>query len=187
VRDLDQREVMALALVENLQREDLNPVEEGRAYHRLAAEEGMTQAEIARLVDKSRSHVANLQRLLELPEAVLELVEAGTLSMGHARALIGHPQATALATRAVSEGLTVRDVERLARRGDARGARPTRVARDPAKDADIAAVQRHLEEFLGLSVRIKTDADPRSGAVTIRYRTLDQLDLVCQRLTGGDI
>lgn len=189
VRELDEREVMALALIENLQREDLNPVEEGRAYHRLSEGEGMTQAEIARLVDKSRSHVANLQRLLQLPEPVLDLVEAGSLSMGHARALIGHDDAESIAKRAVRETLTVRDVERIARQGiEVKGGpRPARAARDPAKDADIAAVQRHLEEFLGLTVRIKTDADPRSGAITIRYRTLDQLDLVCQRLTGGDI
>jgi len=189
VRELDEREVMALALIENLQREDLNPVEEGRAYQSLAGSEGMTQAEIAQLVDKSRSHVANLQRLLQLPEPVLELVEEGALSMGHARALIGHQDAVMLATRAVRDKLSVREVELLARResGKANGRRVARVARDPAKDADIAAVQRHLEDFLGLSVRIKTDSDPRSGAVTIRYRTLDQLDLVCQRLTGGDI
>ena len=189
VRNLEAREVMALALIENLQREDLNPVEEGRAYHRLAEDEGMSQAEIAKLVDKSRSHVANLQRLLQLPESVLELVEEGALSMGHARALIGHDDAAGLARRAVGEGLSVREVERLVRRGSDGESprRAARVARDPAKDADIAAVQRHLEEFLGLNVQIKTDSDPRSGAVTIRYRTLDQLDLICQRLTGGDI
>ena len=189
VRELDEREVMALALIENLQREDLNPVEEGRAYQRLAESDGMTQAEIAGLVDKSRSHVANLQRLLQLPEPVLELVEEGALSMGHARALIGHDDAVTLAVRAARDKLSVREVEQLVRRTGGRdGARrAARVARDPAKDADIAAVQRHLEDFLGLSVRIKTDADPRSGTVTIRYRTLDQLDLVCQRLTGGDI
>jgi ParB family chromosome partitioning protein len=189
VRDLDPREVMALALIENLQREDLNPVEEGRAYHRLAEDEGMSQAEIAKLVDKSRSHVANLQRLLQLPESVLEMVEDGALSMGHARALIGHADAAGLARRAAGEGLSVREIERLARRGGEGESprRAARVARDPARDADIAAVQRHLEEFLGLNVQIKTDSDPRSGAVTIRYRTLDQLDLICQRLTGGDI
>ncbi|WFL78665.1 ParB/RepB/Spo0J family partition protein [Altererythrobacter arenosus] len=190
VRDLDDREVMALALIENIQREDLNPVEEARAYHRLSEDEGMTQAEIAQMVEKSRSHVANLQRLLNLPEGVLDMVEDGRLSMGHARALIGNEAALALAKRAVNDNLSVREVEKLAR-GEAEGAKPAknvaRSSREPAKDADIAAVQAHLEEFLGLTVRIKTDADPRSGAVTIRYRTLDQLDLICQRLTGGDI
>lgn len=188
VRDLDERDVTALALIENLQREDLNPIEEARAYHRLAEDEGLTQAEIAKLVDKSRSHVANLQRLLALPERVIGLVEAGKLSMGHARALIGVENAAELADQAVARQLSVRDVERLVRRKD--GATPQRRARaerDAAGSADIAAVQAHLEEFLGLSVRINADADPRSGAVTIRYRTLDQLDLICQRLTGGGI
>ncbi len=189
VRDLPERDVMAIALIENLQREDLNPIEEARAYHRLADSESLTQAEIAKLVDKSRSHVANLMRLLALPDDVIELVERGELSMGHARALIGCEKAGELATMAVSRQLSVREVERLVRQGAAletKMARPVR-QRDPADDADIVAVQRHLEEFLGLPVKIVTDADPRSGAVTVRYSTLDQLDLICQRLTGGAI
>jgi ParB family chromosome partitioning protein len=191
IRDLNERDVMALALIENIQREDLNPVEEARAYHRLAEAEGLTQAEIAQLVEKSRSHVANLQRLLSLPEAVLEHLEAGRLTMGHARALIGQETAEMFAKLAIAKKLSVREVEKLVRKaakGERGGAaRQQRTARDPANDADIAAVQNHLEEFLGLPVRINTDADPRSGAVTIRYRSLDQLDLVCQRLTGGGI
>jgi ParB family chromosome partitioning protein len=189
IRDLSDREITALALIENLQREDLNPIEEARAYHRLAEGDGLTQAEIAKLVDKSRSHVANLQRLLSLPEGVIELVEEGKLSMGHARALIGSENALALADQAVARHLSVREVERLVRKVTGGNAAPrrARVERDGADAADIVAVQGHLEEFLGLSVRINTDADPRSGAVTIRYRTLDQLDLICQRLTGGGI
>jgi ParB family chromosome partitioning protein len=187
VRELSDREVMALALIENLQREDLNPVEEARAYQRLAEEEGMTQAEIARMVEKSRSHVANIQRLLGLPDAVLDLVEAGNLSMGHARALIGHDEAVMLARQAVNDNLSVREIEKLARKPNRR-TEPTESKRvGSAEDADILAVQNHLEEFLGLNVRIKSDADPRSGAITIKYSSLDQLDLVCQRLTGGEI
>ncbi|KEO89463.1 chromosome partitioning protein ParB [Erythrobacter longus] len=189
VRELSDREVMALALIENLQREDLNPVEEARAYQRLADDEGMTQAEIARMVEKSRSHVANIQRLLGLPEAVLDLVEGGKLSMGHARALVGHEDAAALAKQAVNDKLSVREIEKLVRKvakevGGAKAVKPS-IAAD-GEDADIVAVQRHLEEFLGLKVRIKADADPRSGAITIQYGSLDQLDLLCQRLTGGD-
>ena len=192
IRDLDDREVMALALIENIQREDLNPVEEARAYHRLAEDEGMTQTEIARLVEKSRSHVANLQRLLALPDEVLDHLEAGRLDMGHARALIGRDNAAELAQQSVDKGLSVREVEKLVRMAGAEesGAsrkRTAREPRDPAQDADIAAVENHLEEFLGLPVKITTDTDPRAGSVTIRYRTLDQLDLVCQRLTGGGI
>jgi ParB family chromosome partitioning protein len=193
VHELNDREVMALALIENLQREDLNPVEEARAYQRLSEVEGMTQAEIARMVEKSRSHVANIQRLLGLPVNVLDLVEAGKLSMGHARALIGHEDAASLARRAVNDNLSVREIEKLVKQVGAvvKGAGNTapsgKTGAANQEEADIAAVQNHLEDFLGLPVRIKADADPRSGAITIRYKTLDQLDLVCQRLTGGDI
>lgn len=189
VRDLDKREVMALALIENLQREDLNPLEEARAYQKLSDDEGMTQAEIAQLVDKSRSHVANFQRLLALPEEVLEMLADGSLSMGHARPLIGNDAAAEIARKAVNDNLSVRQVEKLARGGAPKrtravGAKPVSEA---ANNADITAVQGHLEEFLGLPVRIKTEGAPGNGTVTIGYRTLDQLDLICQRLTGGDI
>lgn len=195
VRTLDDRDVTALALIENIQREDLNPIEEARAYHRLTEREGMSQAEIAKLVDKSRSHIANLMRLLALPEDVLAMVEKGALSMGHARALINSDAASVLAAQAVERGLSVREVEKRARReAPVENGRETveshrRSARAPRSedDADIAAVGGHLEEFLGLPVKITADADPRSGAVVIRYRTLDQLDLICQRLTGGGI
>ena len=188
VRDLEGREVMALALIENLQREDLNPVEEARAYARLSDDEGMTQAEIAKLVDKSRSHVANIQRLLSLPDEVLELVSRGELSMGHARALIGQEAAADIAKDAIAQGLSVRQTEKLVRRAN-KGPRTERPVRPAAAtdDADIRAMQNHLEEFLGLSVRIAPDGDPDKGAVTIKYRSLDQLDLICQRLTGGNI
>ena len=190
VRDLDQREIMALALIENLQREDLNPLEEARAYQKLSEDEGMTQAEIAKLVDKSRSHVANFQRLLALPDDVLDMLADGRLSMGHARPLIGNEEASELANRAVNDNLSVREVEKLAR-----GEKPKKNAQaktpnpagEGADDPDIAAVQGHLEEFLGLAVRIKPEGAPGNGTVTISYRTLDQLDLICQRLTGGDI
>ncbi len=190
VRDLVERDVMALALIENLQREDLNPIEEARAYVRIAESEGLTQAEIANLVDKSRSHVANLQRLLSLPDKVVAMVEQGALSMGHARALIGSEQAVEIAEAAIDKQLSVREVERLVRTGSTAEKKPSRKPKAEfvggEDNADISAVQRHLEEFLGLPVRIQADADPRSGAVTIRYGTLDQLDLICQRLTGGE-
>jgi ParB family chromosome partitioning protein len=133
--------------------------------------------------------VANFIRLLSLPAAVLEHLEARRLEMGHARALVGRADAEALAAQAVNQNLSVREVEKLARQaaGDGAGRRSARQPRDRAQDADIAAVQNHLEEVLGLSVKIAADSDPRSGSVTIGYRTLDQLDLICQRLTGGGI
>lgn len=192
VRNLSDREVMALALIENLQREDLNPIEEARAYQRLAEGESMTQAEIAKMVDKSRSHIANIQRLLSLPEGVIAMVESGELSMGHARALIGSERAEELAQEAIDKQWSVREIEAQVRRAQGRekNAGTRRSARDEFKStdsADILAMQNQLEEFLGLSVKITVDPDPRSGAVTIRYRTLDQLDLICERLTGGGI
>lgn len=187
VRNLSEREVMALALIENLQREDLNPVEEARAYHRLSEEEGMIQVDIAKMVEKSRSHVANMMRLVTLPDPVLDLIEQGKLSIGHARALIGRDDARELAEIAVAEGLSVRDVETLTRKPAKRAEAPLQPPYQTAENADILAVQQHLEEFLGLSVRIKPEVDPRKGTITIRYTTLDQLDLVCQRLTGGEI
>jgi ParB family chromosome partitioning protein len=188
IRDLSDREVMALALIENLQREDLNPIEEARAFQRLADDEGLTQSEIAKMVDKSRSHVANLQRLLSLPDEVIEMVVQGGLSMGHARALVGCENALAIARDVLKKQLSVREVERFVRR-KSRGEgsqRKMRARRDSEDNADILAVQGHLEEFLGLSVRIIGDADPSSGTVTIRYAMLDQLDFICQRLTGGE-
>ena len=140
IRNLEEREVTALALIENLQREDLNPVEEARAYQRLSEQEGMTQADIATLVEKSRSHVANLQRLLALPGEVLDHLEAGRLDMGHARALIGHERASELAREVIDKGLTVREVERLARKpsSPATPQRRAREPRNPDADADIA-------------------------------------------------
>lgn len=188
VRKLDEREVAALALIENLQRQDLNPVEEARAYQRLADSEGLTQQEIAKFVDKSRSHVANMLRLLGLPDEVLDMVVRDELSMGHARALINAPDPAALAREVVGKGMSVRDAERLARKASKPEGtrRQARAAKDPVGAADIAMIQQHLEDFLGLKVTIMPDADPAAGAVSIRYKNLDQLDLICQRLTGGE-
>jgi ParB family transcriptional regulator, chromosome partitioning protein len=188
VRELSDREVMALALIENLQREDLSPVEEARAYHRLSEQEGMIQVDIAKLVEKSRSHVANMMRLMTLPDRVLDLIEQNKLSTGHARALIGRDDALELAEIAVDQGFSVREIELLTRKlaqGDPTPSAPQPQAQT-AENADILAVQQHLEEFLGLNVKIKPEVDPRKGTITIRYTTLDQLDLVCQRLTGGE-
>lgn len=190
VRKLDEREVSALALIENLQRQDLNPVEEARTYQRLADTEGLTQQEIAKFVDKSRSHVANMMRLLGLPDGVLDMVARDEISMGHARALINVPEPTVLAQDIATKGLSVRDTEKLARRAirpDGGGnRRQARAGKDAVGAADLAAIQQHLEDFLGLKVAITPDVDPTTGAVTIRYKNLDQLDLICQRLTGGE-
>ena len=182
VRDLSDDETLEIALVENIQRQDLNAIEEAHAYQRLAGEYGHTQEALARIVHKSRSHIANLLRLLDLPEPVQAHVVEGRLSMGHARALLGARDVEALADRAIAHNLSVRDTERLAR--DAKPARRAGEGRRAA-DADLAAVERQLADLLGLSVRITHSG--KGGSVLIAYSTLDQLDMVCQRLTGGEI
>lgn len=190
VRELSDPDTLALALIENIQREDLNPVEEAEAYQRLVGDQGYTPVEVARMVDKSRSHIANLMRLLALPQPVLKMVADKSLSMGHARALINVPDAETIAAEVVDRGLSVREVEKLVRRtrSDAGGKSGGKVRAggggDPGSNADIEAVERHLEDLLGLKVKISSEANQRSGSVTIRYGNLDQLDLICQRLSG---
>ena len=194
IRDLSDPDTFALALIENIQREDLNPVEEAEAYQRLVGDQGYSPVEVARMVDKSRSHIANLMRLLALPQPVLKMIAEKSLSMGHARALINVPDAERIAAEVVDRGLSVRDVEKLVRRArsDASGKTANKPGTrqggtDPAENADIAAVERHLEDLLGLKVKITADPNQRSGAVTVRYGNLDQLDLICQRLSGDII
>jgi ParB family chromosome partitioning protein len=184
VRDFSDAETLEIALVENIQRQDLNAIEEARAYQRLVDEFGHTQEALGKLVHKSRSHISNLLRLLELPSDVQRYVSEGTLSMGHARALIGAPDPAALARRVIAEGLSVRDAEKLARAAKPRtGAAGER--REDGSNADILALERQLGDLLGLKVRINHGA--KGGTLSVGYTTLDQLDMVCQRLSGEGI
>lgn len=184
VRDFDDGQTLEIALVENIQREDLNAIEEAQAYQRLAREYGHTQEALAGIVHKSRSHIANLLRLLDLPDSVQDRVADGTLTMGHARALIGAGDVESLAEQVVTRGLTVRETEALARHAKARKTEPgdQRSDRSPRPDADIAALERQLTDLLGVSVRVTHGA--RGGTLTLGYATLDQLDMLCQRLSG---
>ncbi|WP_299321564.1 ParB/RepB/Spo0J family partition protein [Parasphingopyxis sp.] len=184
VRDFDDAETLEIALVENIQREDLNAIEEAEAYKRLIDDFGHSQAALARLVHKSRSHVANLLRLLDLPEAVRAMVVSGELDMGHARAIISAPDAEALARLIAAQGLSVREAEELARRAKPGGGdRPRKAAKE--RDADIVALERQLSDAIGLKVAI--DYNGKTGVVGIAYKSLDQLDLICQRLSGENI
>ena len=186
VRELTDAEALEIALVENIQRQDLNAIEEAEAYSRLIEQFGHTQEALGRLVNKSRSHVANLLRLLELPDPVRAAVIDGSLSMGHARALIGAPDAEALARRVIDQGLSVRQTEKLARdrkpAANRSKAAPVSDTVSGASDADIAALERQLSDVLGLGVNISFGE--KGGTLTVSYSTLDQLDLVCQRLSG---
>ena len=188
VRDLDDAATYEIALVENIQRQDLNAIEEAGAYRRLIDDFGHGQEALARLVGKSRSHVANLMRLLDLPPSVQGLVGDGSLAMGHARALIGAEDAEGLARRVIREGLSVRAVEALVREGKGGGRKPPLEYKsmDGGRDPDIVAVERHLSELLGIAVSIHY-AGGGKGALTLKFASLDQLDMICQRLSGESI
>jgi len=176
IRELDDREALEVALVENVQRRDLTPLEEAEGYSRLMDEFGHTQEHLAKSVGKSRSHVANMMRLLGLPEPVKAHLDAGRLTAGHARALLNAGDPITLAEEVVRRGLNVRQAESLAKT-----ARPGKGrAAKPPKDADTAALERDLGNLLGLKVTVNFAG--RGGALTIHYRTLEQLDDVLRRL-----
>ena len=181
VRLLEDAEAFEIAIIENVQREDLNPIEEARAYSALMGVMQITQDEAARRVGKSRSHVANTMRLMALPESVQDHLIEGRLTAGHARALLSTDDAEVLAEKVVSQGLSVRETEALAR--DRVGAAPKKASgpRKAPKDADTAALESDLEEALGMNV----DVADRGGVgeVRIRYASLEQLDEICRRLT----
>lgn len=184
IRDFSEAETLEVALIENIQREDLNAIEEAEAYKRLIQDYGHTQEALGRLVAKSRSHVANLLRLLDLPEKIRGAVAEGALTMGHARALITAADPELLAREVIEKGLSVRETELLARKARSRG-RAAGVVEYKSANADIAALERQLGDMLGLKVRIAHgDA---GGTVTLAYSSLDQLDLICQRLSGEPI
>lgn len=186
VRDFSDSETLEIALIENIQREDLNPIEEAEAYRKLIAEFGHSQEALGRLVGKSRSHVANLMRLLDLPSSVQQMVTHGDLSMGHARALIGAPDSEMLARSVVEKGLSVRETEKLASRAKP-GRMNGKVAARPVRgdDADLSSLEQHLADLLGLHVQINHKGG--AGALTLTYSNLDQLDMICLRLSGEGI
>ena len=182
VRDLDDADTFEIALLENIQRRDLNVIEEADAYRRLIGEFGHTQEALAKIVSKSRSHIANLLRLLDLPQSVQALLTDDRISMGHARALAGAPDAERLAAEVVARGLSVRDTERLARSAKNAAVDGKSGSGGGGRNADIAALERQLSDVIGLGVKISHG--PKGGTLTVTYSTLDQLDMVCQRLTG---
>lgn len=183
VRNFDDAETLEIALLENIQRQDLNPIEEAEAYKKLTDLFGHSAAELAELVHKSRSHVANMMRLLDLPMPLRDLVVEEKLTMGHARALLGSENAVPLAMLVIKNGLSVRATEALVQKERAPTAKKGK-STGPSDNADIRAVESHLGDLLGLSVRIVQKNATGAGAVTFEYGSLDQLDMLCQRLTG---
>lgn len=183
-RAMDDVEVMEVAIIENVQRADLNPVEEAMAYGSLISRFGRTQDALAGVVGKSRSHVANTLRLLQLPDSVLNHVMENRLSAGHARALITAPNPEVLAEQVLSKGLNVRQTEALARRA-ADGPKPTKAKPVLSGEgaADVAALEQDLADALGLKVLLSDKGG--KGEITIKYGTLEQLDDLCRRLMRG--
>jgi ParB family chromosome partitioning protein len=180
VREVDDKEALELAIIENVQRADLNPLEEALGYGQLIEQFEYTQQDLAQVIGKSRSHVANTLRLLKLPEDVRGMVSSGTLTAGHARTLITVEDPAALARQIVDKGLSVREAEALSQQRDLPKRRP--VVAPAQRDADTLALERRLADALGLSVAL--NHSERGGKVEIRYKTLEQLDDICLRLTG---
>lgn len=188
VRDIDESTTAELALIENIQRQDLNALEEAEGYRQLIQRHGHTQDDIGRIVHKSRSHVANLLRLLDLPEFVRQSLLKGDISMGHARAIATAGDPEGLTREIISKGYSVRQAEERARRektrpGSDNGRGSARSAK--AVDTDLEALERQLGDILGLKVQVSHKG--QGGAVTLQYSSLDQLDMICQRLSGEPI
>ncbi len=190
IRELSNSEAAEIALIENIQRVDLSPIEEADAYQKLIDRHGRSAKEIASAVGKSRSHIANLLRLRDLPKEVKTFINEGALTMGHARALLGTKDPARLAKRVIAEGLSVRETEKLAgedsdkkllkHKKNKKQNKPTQAT---IKDADIRSFERMIEDALGLEVDL--DHQGKSGGrLTITYETLDQLDDICKRLSG---
>lgn len=184
LKEFDDRTALEIALIENIQREQLNAIEEGQTYDRLITYYGHSQEALGRIVNKSRSHIANLIRLRDLPPTVQEWLAEGKLSMGHARALLTAPEAESLAGEIIRRALSVRQTEALVRKAKKPGsAKPAKLAGEA--NSDIALLERQLGDLLGLKVAIAHDG--KSGSVTLGYSSLEQLDMICQRLSGERI
>ncbi|HVL79681.1 MAG TPA: ParB/RepB/Spo0J family partition protein [Sphingomicrobium sp.] len=184
VREMDDSATAEVALIENIQREDLNAIEEAEGYRQLVERYGHSQEDIARIVHKSRSHVANLLRLLDLPQFVRESLLRGEISMGHARAVAAASDPEGLTREIVAKGLSVRQAEAKARRARQSGDKEL-VLTERRVDADLVALERQLGDMLGVKVRIAHNGT--AGTVTLHYSSLDQLDIICQRLSGEPI
>ncbi|KAA0698882.1 ParB/RepB/Spo0J family partition protein [Neorhizobium sp. P12A] len=182
VRDVDDKTALEIAIVENVQRADLNPLEEALGYEQLIAEHGYTQNDLGEIIGKSRSHVANSLRLLKLPDPVRDMLAGGSLSAGHARALVSTSDPAALARTIVSKGMSVRDAERLAQNDIKAQSEPrSAIPKGDTKDSDTLALERTLSDTLGLDVSINHKGNG-GGQVRIGYKTLEQLEEICRLL-----
>lgn len=185
VREVDDRTALELAIVENVQRSDLNAVEEAQGYQKLIDEHNYSQADLGQVIGKSRSHVANTLRLLKLPDVIRDMLIDGSLSAGHARTLVTSDDPATLARRIVEEGLSVRQAEQLAQNPEPSATTTTKSSggSEKQKDADTLALEKTLSDQLGMNVTVTHGA--KGGELRISYKTLDQLDALCRKLKGG--
>ncbi|MDM7931697.1 ParB/RepB/Spo0J family partition protein [Tabrizicola sp.] len=183
VRDLSDTEVLEIAIIENIQREDLNAIEEALGFRQLMTRFGHTQEKLAEALSRSRSHVANLLRLLTLPTEVQDMVRDGTLSAGHARALIGSPKVGELAIQVAAKGLSVRETERLVKQQPGEQKSDRKPSKGQEKDADTRALEADISANLRMQVRIDHEPGGEKGQLTIRYASLDDLDMLCRLLS----
>jgi len=184
VRDYDDTEVLEIAIIENIQRADLNPVEEAMGYRQLMQKFGHTQEKVSEALGKSRSHIANLMRLLNLPDDVQVMLREGQLSAGHARALVTTDNASELARKVVKDGLSVRQTEKLAKKTGSLVEQNKKSRPKTHKDADTIALEGDLSANLGMKVAVDHVSDGENGKITITYQTLDELDELCRILTA---
>lgn len=182
IKDLDDQNAFEIALIENIQREDLNPLEEAEGYRRLVDEFSHTQDAISRAIGKSRSHIANMMRLLNLPDGVKQMLVNGDLSMGHARALLNAENPETLAHQIIKKGMSVRQAEKLVTNEKDGGPKANREV--PEQDPNTAALESDISDLLGLKVSIKFNGG--GGELVVHYKTLDQLDDVLRRLKSTD-
>lgn len=180
IREVDDRTALELAIVENVQRADLNPIEEAMGYEQLIAEHGYTQNDLGEIIGKSRSHVANSLRLLKLPDLVRDMLFAGSLSAGHARALVPTSDPVGLARAIVAKGMSVRDAERLAQNNIRSQNSPALETKSVSKDPDTLALERTLSDSLGLAVTVNHKGN--GGKLMISYKSLEQLEEICRLL-----
>lgn len=184
IKSFSDDEVLEIAIIENIQRQELSAIEEAAAFRQLMERFGHTQEQLSEALGKSRSHIANMMRLLNLPEPVQEMVRTGKLSAGHARAVLGSPDPLAAALQVVGKGLSVRETEQLVRKlGDRTGQKRPRKSQE--KDADTRAIEADLSANLGMSVVISHGSSGDGGKVELTYKNLEQLDLICQLLSSS--
>ena len=185
IREYTDTEVLEVAIIENIQRADLNPIDEGAGYRQLMQKFGHTQEQLSSVLGKSRSHIANVMRLLNLPEGVRQYLTDGKLTAGHARALVGHDDAQNIADHIVLKGLSVRDAERIAKEGLTKRKSAKSVRTTINKDADTLQIEGELSAAIGMKVAIDHSADGEGGRMTISYKNLDQLDDLLRALSGS--